>query len=100
MAGGDGRTLIAAALVAFLPMGSWMVAYLPLVAAAWAVTMCVGTATTLAVYGTPFFNYTAVLMVFLGIVALTTVLITSRIFVNSLKVEAVVEQQTNFAGSA
>ena len=98
VADADGRTLIAAVLVAFLLIGSWMVAYLPLVATAWAVTMCVGTAITLAVNGTPFFNYTAVLMVFLGIVALATVLITSRIFVNSLKVEAEVEQQKQVVG--
>ncbi len=96
--GVDGRTLIAAVLVAFLLIGSWMLAYLPLAATAWAVTMCVGTIITLVLNDITFFNYTAVLMGFLGVVAVATVLITSRTFLNNLRAEAEVEQQKQVVG--
>ena len=94
----DGRALIASVLVAFLLIGSWMVAYLPLAATAWALTLCVGTVVTLAISDSSFFNYSAVLMGFLGVVAVATVLITSRTFLNSLKAEAEVEQQKQVVG--
>ena len=94
----DGRTLLTAVLVAFLLIGSWMLAYLPLAATAWAVTVCVGTVITLALDDIAFFNYTALLMGFLGIVSVATVLTTSRIFLNNLKAEAQIEQQKQLVG--
>ncbi len=94
----DGRTLIAAVLVAFLLVGSWVVAYLPLAAAAWAVTICLGTIFMLASSDIAFFNYTAILMAFLGFVAVAMVLITSRIFLNSLKAEAQIDRQKQVVG--
>ncbi len=96
--GSDGRTLVMSILVAFLLIGSWMMAYLPLAAAAWALTLCAGTVITLLANDTPFFNYSAILMAFLGLVAMATVLITSRIFLGSLKSEAQVEQQKQVVG--
>ncbi len=98
VADADGRTLLTAVLVAFLLIGSWMLAYLPLAATAWAVTVCVGTVITLALDDIAFFNYTAVLMGFLGIVVVATVLTTSRIFLNNLKAEAEIEQQKQLVG--
>jgi diguanylate cyclase (GGDEF)-like protein len=98
VSGADERTLIAAVLVAFLLIGGWMVAYLPLAATAWVVTLCTGTVITLALSDIAFFNYTAVLMGFLGVVAVATVLITSRTFLGSLKAEAEVERQKQFVG--
>jgi diguanylate cyclase (GGDEF)-like protein/PAS domain S-box-containing protein len=96
--GSDGRTLVMSILVAFLLIGSWMMAYLPLAAIAWALTLCAGTVITLLANDIPFFNYTAILMAFLGLVAVVTVLITSRIFMGSLKSEAQIEQQKQVVG--
>lgn len=96
--GSDGRTLVMSILVAFLLIGSWMMAYLPLAAIAWALTLCAGSVITLLASDTPFFNYSAMLMAFLGLVAVATVLITSRIFLGSLKSEAQIEQQKQVVG--
>ena len=94
----DGRTLLVAVLVAFLLIGSWMLAYLPLAATAWGVTVCVGTVITLALDDTAFFQFAAVMMGFLGIVAVATVLTTSRIFLDNLKAEAQIDQQKQVVG--
>ena len=75
-----------------------MVSYLPLAATAWAATMCVGTVITLAIDDIIFFNYAAVLMAFLGIIAVATELITSRVFLNSLRAEAQVKLQKQVVG--
>ena len=93
-----GQTLLFAVLVAFLLIGSWMLAYLPLAATAWAVTVCVGTVITLALDDSAFYNYLAVLMGFLGIVAVATVFTTSRIFLNNLKAEAEIDRQKQLVG--
>ena len=98
VSGADGRTLLTAVLVAFLLIGSWMLAYLPLAATAWAVTVCLGTVITLALDDIAFFNYTALLMGFLGLVAVATVLTTSRIFLSNLKAEAEIAQQKQLVG--
>ena len=94
----DGRTLITAVLVAFLLIGSWVVAYLPLAAMAWAVTICLGTVFMLASSDIAFFKYTAIFMAFLGFVAVAMVLITSRIFLGSLKAEAQIDRQKQVVG--
>ncbi len=94
----NGRTLLAAVLVSALLIGSWMIAYLPQAAIAWAAVVSVGFAIVLANVNHAFFNLTAVLMLVLGFIAVSAVLIASRIFLNGLKAEAEIEHQKQWVG--
>jgi diguanylate cyclase (GGDEF)-like protein len=92
------RALLGTILVAFITIGSWMIAYLPMAALAWTFTLCLGTILAFLSVGETFFDYAAVLLGFLGLITCLTVLITSRTFLNGLKAEAETEHQKQWVG--
>ncbi|MDR7376739.1 diguanylate cyclase (GGDEF)-like protein [Rhodoferax ferrireducens] len=98
VADGGGRLLLTAVLAAFIAMGSWMCACLPLTGIAWGLTMCAGTALIFATRQEMVYTYLLGLLGVYTVVVVATVLVSSRVFLAGLKAETEIERQKQLVG--
>jgi len=94
----DGRALLLATAACFVGTGSWMFAYLPLVATSWALILCTGVGLALAVRPEAVYAYMIGLLCLYAFVMLGTIKITARMFLDGLHAETEIERQKQLVG--
>lgn len=94
----DGRLLLVGTVASFIGTGSWMFAYLPWVAMAWTLILCVGTGLAFAGRPEPAYSYMTGLLILYGFVMVATILVTWRMFRDGLKAESEIERQKQLVG--
>ena len=94
----DGRMLLVATAASLVATGSWMFAYLPWAAVAWALILCAGAGLAFTAQPAPIYSYMTALVMLYSFVMVAAILVTWRMFRDGLNAETEIERQKQLVG--